>query len=58
MNERNTRVRDVPPEKVKAAVAGMSLADKLFTNAVMQMGLAFEAAKSSGKAAEENKPQA
>lgn len=54
MNKKNTRVRDVPPEKVKAAVAGMSFEDKLFANALMQMGLAYEAAKNKSKA-EENK---
>lgn len=46
----NTTVRDVAPEKVKAAVAGMSFEDKLFANALMQMGLAYEAAKNKGKA--------
>ena len=29
MNKKNTRVRDVPPEKVKAVVASMDFADKL-----------------------------
>lgn len=53
----NTTVRDVSPEKVKAAVAGMSFEDKLFANALMQMGLAYEAAKSKSKA-EENKARA
>ena len=50
MNKKNTRVRDVPPEKVKTTVAGLSFEDKLFANALMQMGLAYEAAKNKGKA--------
>ena len=53
----NTTVRDVAPEKVKTAVAGMSFEDKLFTNALMQMGLAYEAAKNKGRT-EENKARA
>ena len=53
----NTNVRDVSPEKVKTAVAGLSFEDKLFANALMQMGLAYEAAKNKGKA-EENKARA
>lgn len=48
----NTMARDVSPEKVKAAVAGMSFEDKLFANALMQMGFAYEAAKNKGKAEE------
>lgn len=56
MNKKNTRVRDVPPESIKAAVANMGFADKLMASGLMQIMLAFEAAKAAGKAAaEENK---
>ncbi|MEE1356173.1 MAG: hypothetical protein UHG68_01265 [Clostridia bacterium] len=56
MNKKNTRVRDVPPERVKAIVANMDFADKLMASGFMQIMLAFEAAKAAGKAAaEENK---
>lgn len=50
----NTTIRDVSPEKVKTAVAGLSFEDKLFANALMQMGLAYEAAKNKGKKEGEN----
>jgi len=53
----NTTARDVSPEKVKAGVAGLCFEDKLFANALAQMGLAFEAAKNKSKA-EENKARA
>ena len=56
MNKKNTRVRDVPPERVKAIVANMGFADKLMANGLMQIMLAFEAVKAASKsAAEENK---
>ena len=56
MNKKNTRVRDVPPESIKAVVANMGFADKLMASGLMQIMLAFEAAKATGKAAaEENK---
>lgn len=59
MNKKNTRVRDVPPEKVKAVVASMDFADKLMASGLMQIRLAFEAAKAAGEsAAEENKARA
>lgn len=55
----NTTVRDVSPEKVKAAVAGMSFEEKMLTYALMQVALAFEAAKNVSKATvEENKARA
>lgn len=41
--------RDVSPQELKKAINNMDFADKLFINAVMQMGLAFEAAKAMGK---------
>lgn len=41
--------RDISPKELKKAIDNLSLADKLFINAVMQMGLAFEAAKAMGK---------
>lgn len=56
MNKKNTRVRDVPPESIKAVVANIGFADKLMASGLMQIMLAFEAAKAAGKsAAEENK---
>lgn len=56
MTKKNTRVRDVPPESIKAVVANMGFADKLMASGLMQIMLAFEAAKAAGKAAaEENK---
>lgn len=41
--------RDISPQELKKAIDNLSLADKLFINAIMQMGLAFEAAKAMGK---------
>ena len=41
--------RDISPQELRKAIDKLSLADKLFINAVMQMGLAFEAAKAMGK---------
>lgn len=41
--------RDVSPQELKKAINNLDFADKLFINAVMQMGLAFEAAKAMGK---------
>lgn len=56
MNKKNTRVRDVPPESIKAAVANIGFADKLMANGLMQIMLAFEAVKAASKsAAEETK---
>lgn len=53
MNEKNIRARDVPPEKLKAAIASMSLADKLMTSGLVQIKLAFEVAKSAAATEEE-----
>lgn len=59
MNKKNTRVRDVPPESIKAAVTNMGFADKLMASGFMQIMLAFEAVKAASKsAAEENKARA
>lgn len=56
MTKKNARVRDVPPESIKAVVANMDFADKLMASGLMQIRLAFEAAKAAGKSAvEENK---
>lgn len=41
--------RDVSPKELKKAIDNLDFADKLFINAIMQMGLAFEAAKAMGK---------
>lgn len=41
----NTTRYDTAPKQLSAALNKMTLADKLFAQAVMQMGLAFEAAK-------------
>jgi len=46
---KDNKDRDVSPQELKKAIDKLSLADKLFINAVMQMGLAFEAAKAMGK---------
>ena len=53
MNKKNTRVRDVPPESIKAAITNIGFADKLMASGLMQIMLAFEAAKAAGKAAAE-----
>ena len=47
MNEHTDvkRERDVSPERFRKAVARMDYADKLFANAVMQLGLAFDMVK-------------
>ena len=49
MAKSSTAERDTPAEKLKTTVGNMDLADKLMTNALVQMCLAFEVAKSSGK---------
>ena len=41
----NTSIYDATPAQFSAALSKMSLADMLFASAVIQMGLAFEAAK-------------
>ena len=46
---KNAVARDTPTEKLKTTVSNMDFADKLMTNALVQMCLAFEAAKASGK---------
>lgn len=46
---KDNKERDVSPQELRKAIDNLSLADKLFINAVMQMGLAFEAAKAMGK---------
>ena len=46
---KDNKDRDVSPKELKKAIDNLDFADKLFINAVMQMGLAFEAAKAMGK---------
>ena len=59
MNENTNAVKDISPDAVKNAVGGMSFEEKMLTYALMQVALAFEAAKNVGKAtAEENKARA
>ena len=59
MNENTNAVKDISPDAVKNAVGGMSFEEKMLTYALMQVALAFEAAKNVGKAAaEESKAQA
>lgn len=59
MNENTNAVQDISPDAVKNAVGGMSFEEKMLTYALMQVALAFEAAKNVGKAtAEENKARA
>lgn len=43
--------RDVTPEQLKRAVAPRDFSEKLLFNAMLQMGLAFEAARNAGKQA-------
>lgn len=45
MENINTTRHDTAPKQLSAALNKMTLAEKLFAQAVMQMGLAFEAAK-------------
>lgn len=42
---KNTGKNDVTPQALKKAASSMNFADKLFFNAIVQMALAFEAAK-------------
>ncbi len=59
MNKNTNAVQDISPDAVKNAVGGMSFEEKMLTYALMQVALAFEAAKNAGKAtAEENKARA
>ena len=59
MNENTNAVKDISPDAVKNAVGGMSFEEKMLTYALMQVALAFEAAKNVGKAtAEESKARA
>ena len=59
MNENTNAVKDISPDAVKNAVGGMSFEEKMLTYALMQVALAFEAAKNAGKATvEENKARA
>ena len=46
---KDNKERDISPQELKKAINNMDFADKLFINAIMQMGLAFEAAKAMGK---------
>lgn len=59
MNKNANAVQDISPNAVKNAVSGMSFEEKMLTYALMQVALAFEAAKNVGKATvEENKARA
>lgn len=59
MNKNTNAVQDISPVAVKNAVDGRSFEEKMLTYALMQVALAFEAAKNIGKAmAEENKARA
>lgn len=59
MNEKNTKTRapapeksrEVTPEQLKRAVTSKNFSEKLLFNAMLQMFLAFEAAKDAGKQA-------
>lgn len=41
--------REVTPEQLKSAVTSRNFSEKLLFNAMLQMVLAFEAAKNAGK---------
>lgn len=43
--------REVTPEQLKRAVTSKNFSEKLLFNAMLQMFLAFEAAKNAGKQA-------
>ena len=59
MNKNTNAVQDISPDAVKNAVGGMSFEEKMLIYALMQVALAFKAAKNIGKAtAEENKARA
>lgn len=59
MNKNTNTGQDISPNAVRNAVSGMNFEEKMLTYALMQVALAFEAAKNVGKAtAEENKARA